>query len=113
MSFTHGFFKTSTPDPIIFSGIGKAIGKGLKAGGEATVKDSLKLKGLKHVTEAVKSSGGLGKSFTTQKGREALAEGVGKAAPSIGAAAGYGIGAKKVYDKVSKGDSGQQGGGYY
>lgn len=110
MSFTHGFEKHAA-EPIVFSGIGKAIGKGLKAGGESTVKDAFKLKGLKHIGDAVKSSGGVGKSFTTQKGREALAEGVGKAAPSIAAGGAYLGAAKKVYNKVSEKNQSQ--GGYY
>lgn len=110
MSFVKGFLKTAA-DPIIFSNIAKAGLKGLKAGGESSVKDAIKLKGLKHVSDAVHASGGLKKSVTTQAGRERLAEGIGKAAPSIGAGAAYGLAAKKVYNKASENNQPQ--GGYY
>jgi hypothetical protein len=109
MSFTDGFFKLAA-EPVVFSALANAAKKGLSHAGGSTIKDALKLKGLSHIGEAVKKSGGLGKSFTTQAGREALAEGVGKAAPSLGAAAAYGVGAKKVYNKVSENDNRGQGG---
>lgn len=109
MSFTKGFQKTASLEEA--GQIVSRLGKGLKASGGHSVGDTLKLKGLKHISEAVKSSGGVGKSLSTSTGRKALAEGVGKAAPALGTTAAYGYGAKKLYDKASGGNSGNQ--GYY
>lgn len=111
MSFVNGFNKLAG-EPVAFGAIGKKLLGGLKAGGGETIKDTLKLKGLKHISDAAKASGGWKKSLTTQAGRETLAEGVGKAAPSVGMAAGYGMAAKKAYNKLSRGDDQGQG-GYY
>lgn len=101
MSFVKGFEKTAA-DPIIFSNIAKKLGKGLSESGSATIKDTLKLKGLKHVSDAVK--GGVGKALTSQSGRERLAEGIGKAAPSIAAGGAYLTGLYKAYKKVNQPD---------
>lgn len=109
----HHNLKKESSDPIIFSNIGRSLSKGLKAGGEHTVKDTLKLKGLKHIRDAVHNAGGTKKSLTTQAGRERLAEGVGKAAPSLAMGGAYAAGLKKVYDRVSKEDTQQTYGGYY
>ena len=112
MNFTVGFLKTAA-EPIVFSGIGKALKSGLKAAGNTTVKDAINpLKGAAHIGEAAKKAGGWGKAFTTQAGRELLAEGIGKAVPHAAVAGVAAAGAKKVYDKVS-GGSQPQGGGYY
>lgn len=110
--FVDGFNKLAA-DPIIFSNIGRSLSKGLKAGGEHTVKDTIKLKGLKHIRDAARASGGAKKSLTTQAGRERLAEGIGKAAPSLAMGGAYAAGLKKVYDRVSKEDGQQTHQGYY
>jgi hypothetical protein len=109
MSFTNGFAKTAGVEEV--GQVAGRLAKGLKSSGASTVGDALKLKGLSHISKAVESSGGIGKSLTTKAGRGALAEGVGKAAPSIGALGAYGYAGKKVYDKASNGSGNQ--GGYY
>lgn len=112
MNFISGFMKLAA-EPIVFSGIGKALKTGLKAAGGTAVKDAINpLKGAAHIGEAAKKSGGWGKAFTTQAGREHMAEGIGKAAPHAAVAGAAAYGAKKVYNKVS-GGSQQQQGGYY
>lgn len=111
MNFMNGFKKIAG-EPIGLGGIGKSLLGGLRNSGSQTVKDALKPStAVKHVKDAVNEAGGLKKSFTTQKGREALAKGVGRAAPSAVVAGGYAAAAKKVYNKATE-DSGQQG-GYY
>lgn len=100
MKFCKGFRKVAG-EPIAFGAIGKALGRGLKGSASSTVGDAAKLKGLSHIGAATKASGGVKGALTTQAGRERLAEGVGKAAPSIAAAGGYGAGLKKVYNKLS------------
>jgi len=99
MSFVKGFSKIAA-DPIVFSNIGKSLAAGAREAGKHTVADTLKLKGLKHLKDAVTEAGGMGKAFTTQSGREALAKGVGRAAPAIGMAGLYAAGGKKIYDKA-------------
>jgi len=89
--FTEGFSK--------LAGIGSSLYKGLKASGAETVGSSLGLGGLKHISEAVKRAKGIGNAMKDPIHRELLAEAVGKAAPSLGAAAGYGVAGKKLYDK--------------
>lgn len=89
----------------VFQQAGKAL-SGLKSGlmqaGKSTVGESLKLKGLSHISDAIKNSGGLSNAVKSESGRKALSEGVGKAAPSIAAATAYGVAAKKLYDRMSK-----------
>jgi hypothetical protein len=111
MSFSTGFTKTAG-EPVAFGAIGGALKKGLSHAGSSTVKGAFNpMTGAKHISEAVKGAGGVGKSFSTQKGREALAEGIGKAAPHIATTGGYLYGAKKVYNKMNESNSSQQ--GYY
>lgn len=106
MSFLKGFEKTAA-EPIVFSNIAKKVGKGLIESGSATIKDTLKLRGLKHVHEAVKNSGGVGKSLTTQAGRERLAHGMGKAAPAAAVGGAYTAALYKTYKKVNEPDEAQ------
>jgi hypothetical protein len=104
--FLDRFLKTAG----IMDQTGKALSSlksGLTEAGKATVGDTLKLKGLKHIGDAIKGAGGISNAVKTESGRKALAEGVGKAAPSLGVVAGYAAGAKKVYDKASSKDSDQ------
>lgn len=110
MSFAAGL-KKQAADPIVFSGIGKALARGLKGSGESTIKDAVKLKGLKHIKDAVGLSGGLKKALTSQSGRERLAEGVGKAAPSLAAGGVYAAAGAKAYKKLAPKDDDNQ--GYY
>jgi hypothetical protein len=113
MSFKSGFAKTAG-EPIAFGAIGGALRKGLQSAGAQTVKDTLHMKGnISNFTNAAKAAGGAKNLYATQKGREHLAEAVGKSAPGLGVAAGATYAAKKVYDKATKGDGGQQGQGYY
>lgn len=107
MSFTKGFLKVAGVEEV--GQVGSRLIKGLKSSGSATIGDTLKLKGLKHVSDAVERSGGIGKSLGTKAGRRSLAQGIGKAAPSIGMGGAYLAGAKKVYNKMT--DNGY-GGGY-
>lgn len=81
---------------------------GLSQAAKSTVGDALKLKGLSHITNAIKSSGGLSSAVKSEAGRKALSEGVGKAAPSLAAATAYGVGAKKLYDRMSQNNEGYQ-----
>lgn len=108
MKFTAGFIKVAG-DPIKWGAMVKSLGTGLRESGGATIKDTLKLKGLKHIKDSVDAAGGIGNALKTQKGREGLMRGLGKAAPSLGVTGLYAAGAKKVYDKVS--NNPQQ--GYY
>ena len=110
MSFTSAFnkiaFDTAKVMPAIKKGLseaktlGGAALRGLKSSGGETIGDSLKLKSLGHIGKAVDKAGGLGKSLGTAEGRKGLAEGVGKAAPSIAAGTGYTLLGKKLYDKT-------------
>jgi hypothetical protein len=109
MSFTKGLKKVAA-DPIVFSNIGKALHKGVKASGSSHVSEALRLKGIKHLGEAAKKAGGWSKAFTTQAGREHMAEGVGKAAPSLAVGGAYAAGAVKAYKKLAPKDDNQ---GYY
>lgn len=107
MSFLTGFKLASTFSEA--AEVTKSLAKGVQASGKSSVGDALKLKGLSHISDAAKASGGWGKAFSTKGGRKAMAEGVGKAAPSIGVGGAYAAGAKKVYDKTTENQ--QQ--GYY
>lgn len=80
-----------------------AAAKGFASSGDSTIKDALKLKQLHHVSDAVGQAGGMGKALGTSKGRKLLAQGVGKAAPSIAAGSAYLYGGKKLYDKTLSG----------
>jgi hypothetical protein len=94
MSFANGFLKTA------------GFGDGVRAAGSQTVKDVLKLKGLRDsITEISKShSGKMKQLLTTPAGRDALYEAAAKSAPSLAAATVYGVTGKKVYDKYYKKD---------
>ena len=98
--FIQGFIKTAG-EPVAFRAIGKKLLEGAREAGGHTIKDTLKLKGLKHLSDAAKEHGGISNLFTTQKGRESLAKGVGSAGPSMGMAGLYALGGKKVYDKLN------------
>lgn len=81
---------------------GRGLISGLKSSGGTAVGDAIKLKGLKHIGEAAEVASkqrGLGKKIKT------MAEGVGKAAPSLAAGGLYAAGAKKLYDKVTDGET--------
>lgn len=123
MTFTTAFEKTAgaTLDAALKAGkkvwrgtkaLSTRYSRGLTESGASTVSDTLKLKGLKHVSDAVTEAGGVGKSLSTVKGRGLLAAGLGKATPSIGALGAYGVGAKKTYD-ATLGGSGQIAPEYY
>lgn len=111
MSFTRGFSKLAAGVLEQGAGLVKMVGKGVAQSGNSTIKDALKLKGLGHISQAAKASGGIGKSLSTPAGRARMAKSLGKAAPSVGALGLYGVGAKKIYDKASEGNGGNQ--GYY
>ena len=108
MSFLTGLKLASTFSEA--AEVTKSLAKGVQASGKSSVGDALKLKGLSHISDAAKASGGWKKGFTTSGGRKAMAEGVGKAAPSLGAGAAYAAGAKKAYNKVTEDNQPQ---GYY
>lgn len=106
MSFVDGFLKIAAAEPINFTEVGKSLWKGLKSSGGSKVKEAINpLTIHKHLSEAAKKAGGWGKAFTSQAGRQHLAEGVGKAAPSLGMAGAYAYGAKKIYDKATAGQT--------
>ena len=110
MSFLNGFSKVAGAMDEAAT-IVKSLGKGLKASGGSTVGDALKLKGLGHISDAAKASGGWKNAVTTSAGRAAMGEAVGKAAPSIGALGAYGYAGKKAYNKLTGSSQPQQ--GYY
>lgn len=99
MKFIKGFEKTA--DPVKLKEIGHAVVRGLKNSGDDTIKSTLKLQGLKHMSDAIKKNEGIGKTFKTQEGRKRFAEAFGKAVPSIATAGVYGAAANKVYKKVA------------
>ena len=92
--------------------VGGRLAQGVSESGGSTVSNALKLQGLKHISDAITTAGGVGKSLSTAKGRGTLATGVGKAAPSLAALGAYGVGAKKIYD-ATLGGSGQKQPEYY
>lgn len=111
MKFTEGFSKQAIDWKSLSSHVGE-LGKALKSGvtqsGGQTVGSALKLKGLSNIGEAAKKAGGWDKAFSTSEGRKHLAEGIGKAAPSLAAGTAYAVGAKKVYDKTLGGSGNQE-----
>jgi hypothetical protein len=85
--------------------VAKRFGKGFTAAGGETFGSALKLKGRKHLVDAAAAHGGLSNALKSKAGRADLAEAVGKASPTIGAAGGYAYGLKKVYDKTIGNDA--------
>jgi hypothetical protein len=110
MSFIDGFEKTAGPmdEAAVIAG---RLRRGVGAAAKDTVGDTLKLKGVSHISDAAKASGGWGKMITSKGGRRNLAEAVGKAAPSLAVGGGYAYGAKKLYDKASGNNNSGYGGG--
>lgn len=99
VGFRKNFEKNA--EPVKLKQLGHALVRGLKSSGDDTVKSTLKMQGLKHLSDAVKKNEGIGKTLKTQEGRTRFAEAFGKAVPSIAAAGAYGVVGKKVYDKVA------------
>lgn len=118
MSFTQGFIKVSADakplagkiSDIIAGGIemGKSFGKGIHATGTHSIGDTLKLKGLKNVSQAAAQHGGIGAALKSGEGRKAVSEAVGKAAPSVGALGLYGGAAYKGYKTLAGNNQNQQ-----
>jgi hypothetical protein len=88
---------------------GHAAVKGIKSTGSHTVGETLKLKGLKHVPEAAKAAGGMGKALASKAGRLSLWHAAGKSAPSAAALGLYGgiayKGLKGAYNRLSSSGS--------
>lgn len=80
--------------------MGNSAAEGLKKSMNVPLGKHLNLSGVSHVTDAAKQHGGFGKALKSGKGRAALGEGLGKAAPSLAAGAGYAYAGKKLYDKT-------------
>jgi hypothetical protein len=80
--------------------VGSGAVEGLKKSMNVPLGKHLNMSGVSHVTDAAKAHGGFLNSFKSRKGRAAMGEAMGKAAPSAAAGAGYLYGAKKVYDKT-------------
>lgn len=100
--FINGFEKVAAKGFLSQLGkAGKSLYQGLKESGKSTVGDTLKLKGLSNIGDAAKKSGGVSKMLSTEKGRNATAHAIGKAAPSIVVGGMYAAGAKKLYDKAT------------
>ena len=113
--FTRGIYKSSAPASAAKSlaskamsalksvgEVGAAAAKGTRASGAQTVGDVMKLKGLRHIPSAIEQAGGVRKALSTPAGRELFGKGLGKAAPSLGAATAYLYGGKKLYDTAVK-----------
>jgi len=79
---------------------GKSFSKGVSESTKNTIGDTLKLKGLKHLPDAVEKGGGFKKTFGTEAGRKNFSEALGKATPAIATGAAYGAIGKKIYDKT-------------
>jgi hypothetical protein len=108
MSFAHGFKKTATLTESIAKGLagtiqaGKSIAKGVYDSGGHTIGDTLKMKGLKHISDAASHQGGLINAMKSAGGRDAVFSALGKAAPSLGMAGVYTGAAYKGYKKMTE-----------
>lgn len=100
MSFTEGLNKTAKSLGSKITETVKTVAKGAKSSGSETIGDTLKLKGLRHITDTVKRHGGVGMMLHSPHSRSELAHSVGKAAPSLAMAALYGTAANKVRKKM-------------
>lgn len=78
----------------------RALAKGVRESSSSSIRDTLKLRGLKEITKAKDAAGGLG-HFIRKGGPEAW-QAVGRAAPSLAAAGVYGVMAKKIHDSIPK-----------
>jgi hypothetical protein len=122
MNFCNGFLKvagakkglTERIADVLAEGVeaGKSFGKGIHATGKHTLGDTLKLKGLSHINDAATKNKGYLEAFKSKHGRKAMAEALGKAMPSVGAAGLYAGLGYKGYKKFVAPDS-QQYYGYY
>lgn len=114
--FTSGFEKVAISGEAIAGAakkVGKGaleVGKGILGGARESMKgsvgDALKMKGLKNISDAATQHGAAG--LKTPAGQKGWGQAIGKAAPSLAAGAGYGVAAKKVYDKAVGSDKTQQ-----
>lgn len=106
MSFTKGFEKVASTKANAFASgttkFIKDIARGVKDSGAESIRDTLKLKGLKHTSDAIKTHGGIGMVTGSEKGRAALAYGLGRSAPALAVAGLYGVGGKKLHDKIRR-----------
>jgi hypothetical protein len=126
MSFTSGFGKYAAAKPAkgwmdtakAVAGKAQEMGKGFVEGAGKSLDRPLKehlnpMTAVKHVSDAAKGSGGYLKSLQTGKGRKAMGEALGKAAPGAVVAGGYLAAGKKVYDKtLGAPESASTGGNY-
>lgn len=103
MSFVNGFLKTA------------GFREGMVAAGNETIKDALKLKGLRNAVSEIQHShpGKMKELLSTPEGRKALYKATAKSLPSAAAATAYGYIGKKIYNRYYKKDPHAEAADYY
>ena len=103
MSFSNGFTKIA------------GFARGLAAAGSETIKDALKLKGMRESIKDIKSGykGKMKDLIKTPEGRKDLSHAVAKSLPSAAAGTLYAAAAKKSYDAMKANNQTQYDQQYY